>query len=122
MNELKIFSGQNLSTLKKELKNIKITTKDEAIDVINVLSAINAASDHIKKECYLKLDSCADRKCYSSSNGNEVRKVTKTMKHAIKDDYLLKLEKKLADLQEEIKDYKKALPVKEVTSRYYQAI
>lgn len=122
MNELKKVSETNLSSFKKSLKSIKINTRDEAIDILNFISAINSAEKEIKAECYKKLDSCADCEYYESSNGNQVKRYERTSLVVEEDEYLRQLNKRLELLKEEIKDYKKTLPKKEIKSHYYQSI
>lgn len=122
MNELKKASETNLSSFKKSLKSIKVNTRDEAIDILNFVSAINSAEKEIKAECYKKLDSCADCEYYESSNGNQVKKYERTTLIVEEDEYLKALQERLEALKEEIKDYKKVLPTKEAKSHYYKSI
>jgi len=122
MNELKKASETNLSSFKKSLKSIKVNTRDEAIDILNFVSAINSAEEEIKAECYKKLDSCADCEYYESSNGNQVKKYERTTLIVEEDEYLKALQERLEALKEEIKDYKKVLPTKKVKSHYYKSI
>lgn len=122
MNELKKASETNLSSFKKSLKSIKVNTRDEAIDILNFVSAIKSAEKEIKAECYKKLDSCAECEFYESSNGNQVKRLERTVLVAEEDEYLKQLKNRLKLLKEEIKDYEKALPKKEIKSHYYKSI
>lgn len=128
MQELISISTRSLDVLKGDLKDITIRTKDEAIDTLNIISAIDHAKPMIKDKCYKKLDTLVEpeTKIYKATNGNTVRKVYQVERVYKPDATLSRLEKqleklnvKVADLKEKIKQRKSTLKYDEVVSSHY---
>lgn len=115
-----------LPEVKKNLRELKITKKDDAINILNLLSAIGSAEKSLKEKAYKKLDECAECEVYESSNGNMVQKVEFSRKTFISDEYLEELLLQKKEIDQQIKDYKKELEDRKQftikTGRYYKSV
>lgn len=109
-------------SLKKQLSEYKVTTIENAINIINGLSAISYAEKHLKEQCYSKLDDGVERDVYESSIGNKVKRINKVTKTPIPDEKLLRMREEVKRLTVEMKAYEKTLEQQETHSRYYKTV
>src|SRR5690554_6796534 len=100
---------RSLSEVKKDLRNLKITTRDQAINILNFLSAIRSADKSLKEKAYKKLDECVECDYYEATNGNQVQKIQVVKKEPKSDEYLESLLARKKEIDQEIKDYKEEL-------------
>lgn len=117
---------RSLSEVKKDLRNLKITTKDQAINILNFLSAIRAADKSLKEKAYKKLDDCVECDYYEATNGNQVQKIQVVKKEPKSDEYLESLLARKKEIDQEIKDYKEELKERgeyeTIHSHYYKSV
>lgn len=114
--------NQEHYSLKKQLSEHKVTTKENAINIINFLSAISYAEKHLKEQCYSKLDDCVECDVYESSIGNKVKRINKVTKTPIPDEKLESMKEEIKKLTVEMKAYEKTLEQTETHSRYYKTV
>ena len=114
--------NQEHYSLKKQLSEYKVTTKENAINIINFLSAISYAEKHLKEQCYSKLDDCVECDVYESSIGNKVKRINKVTKNPIQDEKLESMKEEIKKLTVEMKAYEKTLEQTETHSRYYKTV
>src|SRR5690606_1201188 len=101
--------NQEHYSLKKQLSEYKVTTKENAINIINFLSAISYAEKHLKEQFYSKLDNCVESDVYESSIGNKVKRINKVTKNPIPDEKLESMKEEIKKLTVEMKTYGKTL-------------
>lgn len=127
MSELISYQEErSLSEVKKDLRNLKISTRDQAINILNFLSAIRSAEKSLKEKSYKKLDDCAECEYYEAANGNQVQKILTERKEVIVDEYLQNLLDKKKEIEREIKDYENDLKERgefiSKHSHYYKSV
>lgn len=117
--------GTTLAEAKTNIKKVSISTIDDAVTALCIMSANKTFEEHVKPQAIAHLDACAKCDVHTSSNGLSVKKVEigKVYNSTKK---IVELEASIARLQDSISSkrlmltaLKKAAGIKVDSTKHY---